>query len=270
MIDLKPLWNFADPAASEAAFRAALAGADADSAFVLRTQIARSHGLRRDFERARAELRAIEPGREATGAEGRVRWYLEWGRSLASATHDAQALTEADKEAARRAWTLARDTAQAACLDALAIDAIHMFGFVDTAPADQLRHAEQALAIALASSQPAARDWEASLRNNIGMALHGLGRLDEALAMFRQALAAREKQGRPGGVRIAHWMIAWTLRGLKRDDEALAIQLRLEQENEAAGSPDRHVFEELETLFRNRGDTARAEAYAARKRAAGG
>jgi hypothetical protein len=36
-------------------------------------------------------------------------------------------------------------------------------------------------------------------------------------------------------VRIAHWMIARTLRDMKRFDEALAIQLRLEREWAAAG-----------------------------------
>ena len=37
----------------------------------------------------------------------------------------------------------------------LAIDAVHMLAFVDTAPMDQLKWGEEALAIALSSSQPA-------------------------------------------------------------------------------------------------------------------
>ena len=56
-------------------------------------------------------------------------------------------------------------------------------------------------------------------------------------------------------------MVAWTLRALARDDEALAIQLRLERECAAAGAPDPYVFEELAALYRARGDAAQAAAY---------
>ena len=119
-----------------------------------------------------------------------------------------------------------------------------------------------ALAVVLASDQPAARRWQASIRNNIGYALHQLGRYDEALDQFRQALKLREESGNARSVRIARWMIAWTLRSLGRGDEALAMQLALERENEAAGDPDGYVYEELEHLYRERGDTERAQHYA--------
>ena len=45
-MDLDALWNFDDPAQSEQRFRDALAAATGDDAFVLRTQIARTYGLR--------------------------------------------------------------------------------------------------------------------------------------------------------------------------------------------------------------------------------
>ena len=57
-------------------------------------------------------------------------------------------------------------------------------------------------------------------------------------------------------------MVAWTLRALDRMDEALEIQLRLERECEAAKSPDRYVYEELEILYHARGDETRAKHYA--------
>ena len=60
-------------------------------------------------------------------------------------------------------------------------------------------------------------------------------------------------------------MIAWTLRAQACNDEALAIQLRLEREGDAAGAPDPYVFEELEILYRERGDAAAAARYAARR-----
>ena len=59
-LDLDALWDFRDPARSEQRFQDALAKADGDDALILRTQIARTHGLRRDFDRARTVLREIE------------------------------------------------------------------------------------------------------------------------------------------------------------------------------------------------------------------
>jgi tetratricopeptide (TPR) repeat protein len=142
-----------------------------------------------------------------------------------------------------------------------------MLAFVDTAPADQLKWGQEALTVALASSQPDGRKWQASLRNNVGYALHQLGRYGEALTEFEQALVLREQAGDASALRVARWMIAWTLRALKRNDEALALQQRLQREGDAAGDPDPYVFEELEILYRERGDAARAEAAAARKKA---
>ena len=264
-LDVQGLWNFKDPAASEQRFRAALAGATADEALILQTQIARSHGLRKDFEQARAVLLSIKPQLAMASAEARTRWALEWGRSFASATHSQPSVD--DRSQAHAAYLDALASARAGALDGLAIDAIHMLGFVDTAPADQLKWGREALAVVNASMQMEAKRWEGSIRHNIGFALHQLARYDDALTEFQHALAVREKAGNPGSIRVAHWMIAWTLRALKRGDDALAIQLRLERENAAAGTSDIYVFEELELLYRGQGDSAKAEHYAALRKA---
>ena len=126
----------------------------------------------------------------------------------------------------------------------------------------------KALAFMKSSSQPAARKWEASLHNNTGYALHLLGRYEDALGEFKLALAARERDGKAQDIRIAYWMIAWTLRALSRLDEALAIQLRLERECDEAGEPDPYVFEELELLYKALNNDEKAEFYAARRKAA--
>lgn len=281
-LDLTALWNFKDPAASEARFRGELAQAEAqgrsDDALVLRTQIARSYSLRRDYTQARRELAAMEPQLARAGAEVQVRHQLELGRTWVSAIHKPEEVDDAIRASARSAFMTAWQQAKAARLDALAIDAIHMLVFVDSAPADQLKWNREALAVVLASDQPDAQRWQASVRNNLGMALHGLQRYDEALAEFQRAVALREAQAGedamrgtpPEPVRVARWMVAWTLRTMGRNDEALAMQLALEQAGDAAGEPDPYVFEELETLYRARGDIPRAEHYAARRKAAQG
>jgi Tfp pilus assembly protein PilF len=267
-LDLTTLWDFDRPEVSEQRFREALSRASGDDALILQTQIARTYGLRKDFDRARGILKDIEPAIGSAGGEARARYELELGRTYASATHPPEAQTPQNRERARSAYMAALAAARAAQLDGLSIDAIHMLAFVDTAPEDQLRWAREALAVVESSSQPAAKRWEASIRNNLGYALHQLGRYDEALVQFRQAVAIRERGTNPQATRTAHWMVARTLRVMGRADEALEVQLRLERECDAAGQPDPYVFEELEALFRAKGDEARARHYADRKKAA--
>lgn len=264
-LDLQALWDFGSPALSEQRFQAALVGATGDAALILQTQIARTYGLRKDFAQARQRLAALAGVIGQAGPEARARYALELGRTLASAKHDPQSLTPEVRDQARGHFQAALDTARSAQLDALAIDAIHMFAFLDTAPADQLKWGEAALAVAMQSDQSDARRWEPSVRNNIGYALHQLGRYDEALVQFEQALALRERAGDAAATRVARWMVGWTLRSLQRLDEALALQLRLEAECEAAVAPDPYVFEELEALYQAKGDAARAAQYAQRK-----
>lgn len=268
-IDLSALWDFNDPAASERRFLSALHTATGDDALILQTQIARTYGLRKEFSKARDLLSSIEARTKTAGPEARIRFALELGRTYASATHAPESLTSGSKERARTAYRSALDIARAVPLDGLAIDAIHMLAFVDTAPADQLKWGLQALAVVEASTQAPAKQWEPSVRNNVGYALHQLGRYEEALAQFRQAVAIRERGTDAEATRSAYWMVAWTLRALNRIDEALEIQLRLEREGDAAGRPDPYVFEELEILYRGRGEEERARHYAERKKSAG-
>ena len=267
-IDLAPLTDFSKPGLSEQRLRAALATASRDDGLILQTQIARTYGIRGDFARAREILTSIEPQIQTASAEVRVRHALETGRTLASATHPLDAQTPEAQELARSAYLRAFELAKAERLDGLAVDALHMLAFVDTAPLDQLKWGQAALAMAEASPQTGARKWEASLRNNVGYALKQLGRYDEALVQFRQAVVLRERAQNAEATRAAHWMVASTLRALSHFDEALEIQLRLERECDAAGTPDPYVFEELEILYLGRGDDVRAKLYAARRKAA--
>jgi tetratricopeptide (TPR) repeat protein len=115
-------------------------------------------------------------------------------------------------------------------------------------PAEQVRLNEEALAVAHASHDPRARDWDASLLNNIAMVHADAGDFDRALPLFEEALAARERIGDPGRTRVARWMVAWALRHLGRTAEALEIQRALKSELVAAGAEDPYVDEELALL----------------------
>ena len=267
-IDLKTLWDFNKPELSEERFRAALATAPADDVLILQTQIARTHGLRRNFAQAQAILADLEPQVPSASLEAQAHYYLELGRTFSSATHSPESQTSQVRERARAAFQRTIDIAQKAKLDGLAIDALHMMTFVDTAPQEQIAWNRKALALMQASPQPEAKTWEATLHNNTGYALHQLGEYENALAEFQVALTAHERSGNPENVRIAHWMIAWTLRAMGQLEEAIAIQLRLEKECEEAGEPDPYVFEELELLYQALHNQEKAEFYAARRKAA--
>lgn len=266
-VDVNALWDYGQPELSEQRFRAAQAEARGDDWLVLQTQIARSHGLRRDFDRARALLAEVEPRLAASSPEVRVRYHLELGRTYASPAHPDDALTPEALALARQHYLRAYDLAAAARLDFLAIDALHMMPSVDTDPALQRRWDERALAYLEQSDQPEARRWEGSLRQNLGYALHLAGDYDAALVQFRLSRAFSERMGKLRAQRIADWMIAWTYRAQQRYADALALQLALERAWDADGEPDPEVYEELAHLYRALGDEDRAAQYETKRRA---
>ena len=244
-------WDYGDPAASEARFRAQLpavaaraaAGGDDDIAWrsaevQLRTQLARSLGLQGRFDEAHAVLDGAAAWLDAADDTARVRCDLERGRVVNSA---------GDPEAARPSFAAAYDRARAAGLDALAVDAAHMFAIV-AAPDEVMAWHERALALAEASPDPAARRWRASLLNNLGWTLHERGDDTAALAAFEQALALREAAGDPSSIHVARWCVGRILRALGRVDEALRIQQALAAESRATGRDDPHVTAEIAAL----------------------
>jgi tetratricopeptide (TPR) repeat protein len=255
-VDLDALWNYNDPAASEARFRAALANASGDDALVLRTQIARTLGLRDRFDEAHRELDAIEPALAAAGIEPRVRAALERGRTLRSSGKPVQA---------RPYFERAFAAADAAGLERLAGDALHMVALAEPALDDRIAWNRKTIAYAERAKDPRARDWRAAALNNIGSDLRDAGRLPESLATFRDALAAYEQQGRADNIRFARWQVANVLRLLGRTDEALAMQLALERDHAAAGEPEVDVFDELALLDAPRAAQWRAKADEARR-----
>jgi tetratricopeptide (TPR) repeat protein len=269
-LDILGMWNFGDPAGTEQKFREALKTAKGDDALILQTQIARTYGLRKNIDESRRILKEVEAQLGSAGVESNVRYWLEWGRTLSSAVHAKETQTAEVRAQALAAFDRAFKLADKAGLGYLAVDALHMRSFAEPDQAKILELDLNTLAYMEASTDPEAKKWEGSMRNNVGWALHKVGRLEESLAQFKLALAARERQGDPQRIRVAHWMIAWTLRAMKRTDEALAIQLRLEKEWDEAKKPDPYVYEELTALYKEKGDAAKATHYQAKFDAAKG
>ena len=253
-LDLDALWDFARPDQTEQRFRAALADAQGDDALILRTQIARTLGLRGQFDAALRELDAVAPQLAGAGPAPRVHALIERGRVLRSAGRPADA-----EPYFQQAFGLA-DRAR---LEFLAADALHMVALVQAQPDQQIAVNHRVVAYAQNAADPRARRWDAVALNNIGSTLGQLGRHAEALPVLREAQAAYERAGRPRNVLVARWMVAHTLRQLGRLDEALAAQRALEADWSAAGGSDPYVFDELAEIHSARGDPDRATYYRA-------
>lgn len=228
---LSELWEFDDPAGSEARFRAELVRLDPASiaAMEISTQIARALGLQSRFDEADAVLNTV------SSADTRVlaRVNLERGRLRRSGGNPAQAMPYFARALGHA--TMGKDSD-------LALDAIHMLAIVDETNARTWL--QQGLDIINTSDDPHTRRWRGALHNNLGWTLHDRGDFDAALKQFELALAAYEAQGSAQQVHIARWAVARCLRSLKRYREALQIQERLGAED----PDDPHVDEELALL----------------------
>ncbi len=236
---LDALWDYADPAGSEARFRqrlTELSGREWESSETL-TQLARAQGLQRQFESAQATLdevarRLAAAGDDPSAARLQVRYALERGRVLRWGGAPAEAYP---------LFETAYQLALAAGQDAYAVDAAHMAALACAAPADQIAWNEHALALSEASPDPRAQRWRGSLYNNLGWTYHDQGDYPAALALFERALDWRLQAGRPQPIRIARWCVARCWRSLGRLEEALAQQQALL----AGDEEDGYIHEEI-------------------------
>ncbi len=255
---LDALWNFADPAQSEARFRAEALRHTAGSreSVEATTQIARAQGLQRKFDATDATLDGVSHSLAAQPARVRVRYLLERGRRDNSNGRTAEAT---------RWFEQALAASQGDALPGAAyyrVDALHMLA-IAAAPSQAIEWHRKALAAADAATDARTRAWRASLLNNLGWTLHDRDDYAAALDCWRDALTAREAMGDVGRIRIARWTVARGLRSLGRLDEAESMQRALASELASAGTPDGYVFEELAEIALARGDRAAAQPWAA-------
>ncbi len=250
-MDIESFWEYSDPAASEARFRALLADGHGDERLELLTQIARTYSLRKDYAQAHRLLDEVEPQLASAGPAPRVRYLLERGRTFNSS---------GDRQKAKPLFVQAWEVASANRLEGLAVDAAHMMPIV-VGGAAGAEWTQRGLELARRSADAKARALLPALLNNHAWNLHDEGRFAEALPVFKEAETAWLATGRQPQGRIARWSVARCLRSLKRHDEALQIQLTLEQEWAAAGGADGYVFEELAELYELLGQPEQAKRY---------
>lgn len=245
--DIDALWDYSDPASSEAKFRQLLDRTeDVSTRAEIGTQIARTLGLQRRFEEALALLDNVP---EST-ALLRARRNLEMGRVLNSSGKPQEALP---------LFLAAFEAAQSDPeLTFYAVDAAHMLGIVCSGE-EGLDWNRRAIDLARNASDERTRNWMASLLNNTAWTLHDLRRHQEAHDLFAEALELRKKRGQAESIRIAKWSVARALRSLGRLDEALQIQSALLAEGD-----DGFVLEEMGEILLAQGEADRARPFFAR------
>lgn len=238
-MDIDAFWEYSDPAASEARFRAALAAVEGDERLEVLTQIARTFSLRGQVAAAHAELDEVEQQLGGAGLRPQLRYLLERGRTYNSsgAPEQARALFAA-------AWEQA-EAVEAAGVAGLAVDAAHMVAITYAGAPEAIDWNRKGLALARTVDDPKARALIPAMLNNSAWDLHALGRYDEALTLFEEAQAEWVSRGKQTQIQIARWSVARCLRSLGRCEEALAIQEALAAEHAAAGTADGYVWEEM-------------------------
>jgi tetratricopeptide (TPR) repeat protein len=255
---LDTLWDFDDPAASEARFAELVARArdERGGAFHAEalTQLARAQGLRRRFDEARATLHEAERVLEGGNARGQTRILLERGRLDRS---------EGVEGLGRSSFLEAWDFARAIGDDNLAVDAAHMLGIVEPAEEGAAWN-ERAMELALASNDPVARRWVGSVGSNMGWARHAEGDFAGAIALFELARDEWLADGRVARARIARWSIARCLRSQANFRGALAEQEEVLAELDELGETDGYVFEEIAECLLALGRSDEAQPFFAR------
>jgi tetratricopeptide (TPR) repeat protein len=255
---LRGLWDFSDLDGSEARLRAQLEREpdDAGRAEVL-TQRARVEGLRGRFDEAEALVAEAET-QAGSSPIVRARVDLERGRILRSSGDAATAFPLFE-----RAFQTALEAGQ----DFVAVDAAHMAA-IATDDGDVVEAwTRRGIELAETSSEPGVDYWLGPLLNNLGWHQVEAGELGSALATFRRALEARERDsGKPQQAEVARYCVAKVLRLLDRADEALPLLERAVAWTEAAGQPDGYFHEELAECYAalGREDDAREHAALAR------
>jgi tetratricopeptide (TPR) repeat protein len=182
---LDTLWDFDDPAASERAFRAALADPSFDGAerCELTTQLGRAIGLQGRYDEADALLDAIDC--EADPTIG-VRVLLERGRLLNTAGRAAMAVPLFE-QAAELGEHLGEEY--------LAADAFHMLAIADAAQAESWARA--GIEYARGAHSARVQRWCADLHGTLGWFLLDAGEAHRALVEFQLAEQWAARVGTP-------------------------------------------------------------------------
>ena len=257
--DFRKLWDFRKPAETEERFRKILpeveASGDLNYKLELQTQIARTFGLRQNFDAAHALLDEVESELTSETQLARLRFLLERGRAYNSGGNPDEA-----RRFFQQAWDLGREIEA----HALAVDAAHMMAILPPveSQAEWNRHAME---YAEKSGDPDAMKWLGTLYNNMGWTAHEAGDYERAYELHDKCWEWHRARKTGYGERIAKWSVAKQLRFLEREDEAMPMHAELLAEY-AAEEPggEGFVHEEMAEILLVQGSEEAAKEHFAK------
>lgn len=254
--DFDKLWNYDDPAGTEAKFRELLPraekGKDKEYYIELLTQLARTQGLQRKFDEAHEILDKAMKMLKPEHIVPRIRFMLERGR-----TYNSSKVYDKARELFLAAYMQADKYEE----DNLAIDAVHMLGIVDKGD-ESLKWNELAIQMAEDTEDEKARGWLGALYNNTGWTYHDMGEYDKALELFERNVIWHTERKSGMQLYIAKWSVARCLRSLGRTEEALKMQMDLRgKDSEMYSCEDGYNAEEIAECLHALGRAEEAKPY---------
>jgi tetratricopeptide (TPR) repeat protein len=186
--DFIKMWNFNDPAATEQQFKSVLPVAErsGNSSYLaeLLSQIARTHSLRGNFNKAHEILDRVEKLLTPEMVKPRMRYLLERGRSFNSSGSPEKAMP-----LFVQAYELGKGTAELS----LTIDAVHM---VAIAESDKQKRIEWNLkGVAMAEADSSGRGWLWALLNNLGECYLDVADYPKAVETFERLADFQRERG---------------------------------------------------------------------------
>lgn len=248
------LWDFSNPAGTEAKFREQLpeAAKSGDRVYLLQllTQIARTQGLQGKFDEAHRTLDSVAEELKASDSiEGiaiaRTRYALERGRVFNSSGKPADAMP---------CFEEAMNVAREAKLSRLDVDAMHMLAI---AAATSEARMDWGIKAANRAKELNEIGWLTAIYNNLGEEYRAIKRYDEALKCFQSLIESQKSLGREPN-RYARVDEAKMLRLTGSPRESLAKMRELEKE---LSEEDGFVCEELAEAHLATNDAAAAKSY---------
>lgn len=231
----------------------------------LLSQVALTQALQKKFDEAHATLDRAEALCSPEYKLAQARILLERGRVFQQAGNISEA-----KKYFEKSFEVSKENN----FDYHTINAAHMIAIVADATQDKIAWNQQALDMALKTSDTRASLWLGSLYNNLGQNYLEEKQFEKALSAFKQALEQREKEGYVPNIRFAKWAVARALRSLERLDEALSIQLALVKEYDIVAQSGNYdmptemftltrgwVYEELAEIYQAKAEFFAALAY---------
>lgn len=245
------LWNYSDPKATRIKFEEHLASMkqkDVDYELQLKTQIARTHSLSGEFDRAHELLNEVESMLTDEMKIANVRYLLERGRTYNFAGEKLEA-----EQLFKKAFELSKKLGT----DNYTIDAAHMVAIAVNSLDEKVEWTNVGVCVASDSDNEKVKGWIGVFLNNSGWDLFEAKRYEDALEKFIKCEEFHKSTGNRASQDIARWSIAKTYRFLERVDESLSIQEALLSENDGV-DPSGYTYEELGELYLLKGDEEKA------------